>query len=326
MPDKETEIITPFDDSFYDPGWRYSLAEACAVDSEFKHPTRSAMLDAGVRQAVRHMKATPPKLVRPDSYRARFSQVLRWGRDGPHRQTGYVIEALLLTDAPVSAIAHDMGSDVATLELYEKLFFNVRDDRGNMTLAPAQKQFFATEGTYKPTKQRPEYLMWRRVAVSAGYRALIEILELGLGSWGDAPNADLVRVTTDMARAETLAKVAAGGLSSGELARLESNRLKGKLIRHQVGEKGGRDEGMELALKLVQLMAPKMVEPERISRAQALQAEESLHEAERRIEKTEVEDKGALESRVALQDALDKQLSVLAPKQDGQRGVAPSTA
>jgi hypothetical protein len=311
--------VTPFDDAFYAPDWRYRLAVACAEDPMFKHPATRAMQDKTVKSAVRHLKAKSSKSVKLRSDRARFDQVRRWGTDGPHRHTGHVIEALLLTDAPMEAIAEDMGCEVATLVLYEKLFFNVRDKDGQMSLAPAQKQFFATEGTFKPTTQRPEHLMWRRVAVSAGYNALVEILELGSGNWSEAPRVDLVDVTTRMAKAETLAMVAAGGLSASELAKLEANRLKGQLIRHQTGEAKVKDEGMELALELMQLMAPKMVEHQAISRAQALTAAENMRMAEENIAGTPVDDSGQSQSQAAFSQKLQTALAPLA-KEYSKRG------
>lgn len=320
-------IVTPHEDTFYEPDWRHRLAVAMVEDAGFKHPVPEAMRDPQVRAAVQRLTGGRPKGKKHDPDRLQFERVQRWGRDGPHRYIGHVVEALLLTNAPLDAVAHDLGCNSDDVHLYERLFFNVRADDGSLALAPAQKAFFATEGTFKPTQTRPEHLMWRRVAVSGGYRALVQILELGAGVWAEAPKVDIVETTISMGRAETLAKVAAGGMSMGELSRLESNRIRDKLVRHTTGELKHRDEGMELVRKIFELMAPKMVDVQTIREAQMMRAEENLRDAERAIAKTEVPDGGVAAGEEALNRALRKSLEPLAriyQTEDGQpRGRFP---
>lgn len=308
MKDEPAFIVTPLEDTFYCPDWRYRLASAMVADIGYKQPASDAQRDPHVRAALLRLTGGKTKGKKTDPERLRFDRVQRWGRDGPHRHTGHVIEALLLTDAPLDAIATDLGCNVDDVWLYERLFFNVRGEDGSMALSPAQKAFFATEGTYKPTQTRPEHLMWRRVAVNGGYRALLQVLEMGPGAWVTAPYVDIVELTIGMGRGETLAKVAAGGMSMGELSRLESNRLKDKLIRHTTGELKQKDEGMEFALGLLKLMAPKMVEVEKIQEAQERRAAENLREAEHAIKQTEVPDGGAASGHEAMNRALRKSM------------------
>jgi len=321
MPTDAVPIITPLDDAFYSPDWRYRLAVAMSQDAGFKHSMPEAMRDPHVRAVVQLMTGGKFKTRKHDPDRLRFERAQRWGLDGPHRHTGHVIEALLLTDAPIDAIAADMGCNAEDVQLFERLFFNVRGGDGSMNLAPAQKAFFATEGTFKPTQTRPEHLMWRRVAVNAGYRALLQILEMGTGAWDKAPGTNIVDVTIGMGRAETLAKVAAGGMSMGELSRLESNRIKDKLVRHTTGELTHKDEGMELVRKIFQLLAPKMVDAQRIREAEEMRATENLRDAERAIVETEVRDRGVAAGEESLNRALRKSLEQvrrLHETEDGQ--------
>lgn len=304
MKSDTSEIITPFEDSFYHPDWRARLIQARLDDPGYKHPIGEAMRDATVRKILKFNETGESRPQRVSEGRGRYHRVRRWGEHDAFRKTGHIIDALLLTDAPLEAIATDFGCDQKDLILYARLYFDVRTQNSGMDLAPAQKQFFATEGGYKPTLQHPEYLMWRRVAVSAGYTALIRVLELGEGSWADAPRVDIARVTTEMAKTETFATLASGRMSTAEVFKLDANRLKEKLIRHTTGEANTKDEGMELALQFMQLTAPKMVEHDRIRQAQAAKAAESMAEAERAIEGADIEDMGRASADETLRQAL----------------------
>jgi hypothetical protein len=294
-------IVTPYDDPFFHPDWRYRLATLLAADPRAKYPSPDAVRDVVVRTTARHLKAAQTK---PSPDRNRLDRVRRWAPTGASERVGHVIAALLLTEAPMDALAIDVGCALEDLQAYERLHFNVRDPAGNMALSPAQRAFFATEGTFKPTAARPDYLMWRRVAVNAGYQALIQILELGKGSWAEAPKVDLAEVTVAMAKGETLARLATGGLSTGELARLESNRIRDRLARHMTGELKMKDEGMELAIQIMQLVAPKMVDLDRIRQAQAADAMSTLHQAQDAIGQTDIPDNGP----EAGYDAMDRML------------------
>lgn len=302
MNDNQT-IITPYDSPFYQPDWRYRAATALATDAGHKQLPPVVKRDDAVRDLIPHIRASFTAGARPRGRHSAYDRVSAWAAKGANEHVGHVMEALLLTEAPLEALAADLGCDLADLRLYERVYFNVRSTDGPLMLGPAQKAFFATEGTFKPTTTRPEYLAWRRVAVSAGYKALIQILELGEGSWMAAPEVDLAEVTVAMTRAETVAKIAAGGLSTGELARLESNRIKDRVAKHMTGElKTQRDPGMELALQLLQKFAPTMVEPDRIRRAQAMAAVERQQQADATINATAIPDTGP-ESTQALIDA-----------------------
>lgn len=302
--DNPIEVITPYDDPYFHPDWRIRLATRLAAEPG-KRPL-TAIKDEWIRHAVKCMKAKDGGHSGTGKGQTLFRRLARWASGGTNERVGHVIEALLLTDAPMSAIAEDIGCSVDDVWAYELLYFNVRDSQGSMKLSPAQRTFFATEGVFKAATARPEHLMWRRVAVSAGYRALLGVLELGEGRWSDAPKVDLVDVTMNMGRSEALAKLAAGAMSTGEFSRLDSNRIKDRLVRHTTGDLGKKDEGMELALQLMQLLGPKMVPVEHIQEAQAQRAAENIMQAEATIAKTEIEDNGPIVARDALTLLLKK--------------------
>lgn len=298
-------IVTPLDDPFFQPDWRFRTATRLAADPRTKSPSPMAVNDQTVRTLARQLKVAADGKARPTPERAQHERIMRWAPTGASERVGRLIEALLLTDAPMDALAVDVGCALEDLQAYERLFFNVRDHAGNMGLSPAQRAFFATEGTFKPTTARPDHLMWRRVAVNAGYHALTQVLELGKGSWAEAPKIDLPEVTMAMAKGETLAKMATGGLSTGELARFESNRIRDRLARHMTGELKMKDEGMELAIQLLQLMAPKMIDLDRIRQAQASEAMPDPQQAQDAIGQTEVPDNGPESTNEAINRMLE---------------------
>jgi regulator of replication initiation timing len=149
--------------------------------------------------------------------------------------------------------------------------------------------------------------------VKAVYRALIDVLEFGRGHWDEAPAVDLVEVTVSMAQAETLAKLASGRMTTGELLRLESNRIRDRLARFETGEdKKKNDEAMEILLKVMQKLAPKMTPVEKIRHAQEQVAAENLAQAEQNITRTETGDRGAEAGNENLDLTLKKKAGELA--------------
>lgn len=169
----EAKVVTsPGGDAFFDADWRYKLAVQLAADPKLKHPDPGALRDDLVRAGARFLRKEAAKLPSSDPARAGFHRIRRWGLDGAHRRVGNVAEALLLTEAPMDAIAADMGCPIDDLRMYEGMFFNVRNADGVMALSPAQRVYFATEGTFKPTTARPEHLMWR---TRGGQRRLLGI-------------------------------------------------------------------------------------------------------------------------------------------------------
>ncbi len=105
------------------------------------------------------------------------------------------------------------------------------------------------------------------------------------------------------------------------VSRLESNRIKDKLVRHTTGELTHKDEGMELVRKIFELLAPKMVDAQRIREAEEMRATENLRDAERAIVETEVRDRGVAAGEESLNRALRKSLEQvrrLHETEDGQ--------
>jgi hypothetical protein len=314
----QASVITPYEGPFYHPDWRFHVATLLAGDKGPWRLPAAATHDKAVLVAAKHIRSQAKGKAQSASERPIFGRVGRWAPGGSQERVGRVIEALLLTEAPFDALATDMGCSVEELRHYEQLHFNVRDAAGNMALSAGQKAYFATEGTFKPTTVRPEHLMWRRVAVNAGYQALIQILELGKGSWTAAPPVDLVEITMAMAKSETLAKLAAGGWSTGELARLEGNRIKDKIAKHMTGEFKMKDEGMQIAIELLQALAPKMVSMDLIRKAQAAEAGPNMHHAQAEIDNTDVEDNGIAASDAALDRTLQPMKDQFARMQSKQ--------
>lgn len=314
-------IITPFEDPFFRPDWRHQLAAQLATDPKLKHAAMEALRDEWVRAGARYLRKQQQQPAVPAPSRVHFDLVYRWGLEGDNRQVGRLAEALLLTEAPLRAIAEDLGCGAEDIHAYERMFFNVRDADGAMVLSPAQRTYFAGEGSFMPTTTRPEHLMWRRMAVSAGYKALVRMLELGQGAWTDAPSVDLVEVTVEMSKAETLAKLASGSMSTADLLKMEANRIKDRLVRHTTGELRHRDEGMELALQLLQMMAPKMVDHQRVMEAMANRVSEPGHPAQDAIDQTEVADRGPISANDAINRELEKKKQEFRRIHERQKGI-----
>lgn len=284
-------IATPFDNCIFAPDWRWQAAKHLSRPTSVVKLNRAATKDPWVVRAVKFLRATGKDSRMPEDEQVHWRRTEQLAEDGTLQNIRHTVEALLLTDAPLEALAVDTGLPVEEIRLFERLFFNVRSDDGKMTLRPLQRQFFATQGVLKTQRQLPPHLMWRRIAVEVGYAGLVRVLQLGPGSWKDAGNVDLVQSAIDMGRADVMAQMASGELNAAAIHRMESNRLREKQLRLLVGEERGETEARETLQKILQAMAPRMVEFQNIKDAQA-EAQQSAPLLDAKIHATKVSDAG----------------------------------
>lgn len=176
------------------------------------------------------------------------------------------IDALLLCpDLTYADIARAYNQSVPTIRMYERLFFNVRDDEGRLKGSKGLVEYFANRGL--PSLRDPSDFRthWRIVAFESGHGALLNL-------WG-WPVGDIVPTFTDFESSSHLLRLVfrnvEGALRTGR--GLDSKALSSIFsdIHHKFAEY--RDKGMlsaseatseeHLIIQLLELMMPERIMP-----------------------------------------------------------------
>lgn len=210
-------VVTPVDDqAAYAPDWRARLA--CIM---FEHGKKNT--------AKQHQKYWNDNFVRlyfsyltSDNARqlsyagfAALRRVLRW-RGGSDANTAARLDALLLTEAPLSVIAAHIdgpGADTAPFECYERLFFNCRGPAFEPCASDALKTAFANVPVeFTEALKAPAATEWRAVAANFGYEALVAMFR-----WATP--------TQSAASAESIRKAVVSAMQSNMIPRVAMRRV-----------------------------------------------------------------------------------------------------
>ena len=82
---------------------------------------------------------------------------------------------LLCSDMTLGDVAAEMAAGSATMDLFEKLFFNVRDDSGSLAYGRSARDFIALRGLPKLTDASNHESYWKITAIEGGRKALFAL-------------------------------------------------------------------------------------------------------------------------------------------------------
>lgn len=178
-------IVTPLDNPVqFDPDWRNAIAVA-AVDypkAKIDPLYQDYLRDPWIKQQIEYLK-----LVHAGRALSKRHTVFRlastWYQGSNVSDVKMRIEPLLLTAAGYDTISADIGGgNVAdeVFETYEKLYFNVRDNNGNLSRSCQLRQYFALPEGYLG-RDAPLEKLWKMVGALMGYDTLVT-----MWLWGDA--------------------------------------------------------------------------------------------------------------------------------------------
>ncbi len=178
-------IVTPIDNPVqFDPDWRNAIATA-AVDyprAKVDPLYQEYMRDPWVKQQIEYLK-----LVRSGRALSKRHNTLRlastWYQGSRVSDVKMRIEPMLLTAVGYDVISEDIGGGNVpddVFETYEKLYFNVRDDKGRLSRSCQLRQYFALPEGHIANNTPPEKL-WKMVGALMGYDTLVT-----MWLWGDA--------------------------------------------------------------------------------------------------------------------------------------------
>ena len=175
-----TVVVTPIDNpGQYDPDWRNLLAMSFAESSERVDPVYMRYRsDPWVRRQVGYLRAVQRglKLTR-EQIALRLAGI--WFQGTSVSDVRFRLEPLLLTPVEYRIIALDMmGSedkdDLLAIEAYEKIYFNIRDDKGRLSRSCQLRQYFALpSGEFN--QDTPPEQMWKMIGSLLGYDTLVSV-------------------------------------------------------------------------------------------------------------------------------------------------------
>lgn len=240
-------ILTPQEDApDHAPDWRYQIALAYAQNPLWMLPEPWAS-DAAIRATreyllVRDMiqDGTYLLAVETDPVLAVFQRIFKWHDDNSRSDTRARLEALLLTPASYDVITQDIFAahvPVDYVETYEKLFFNVRDDAGQLTTSVAMCSKYVPDIAACGTKTDSPTL-WKLIAMRGGYTALISYWS-SLHGIGELDRKVLMReAIISVIQAKLLHRAATGQISA-----YDQNTLLSTLQTGINQERALKDEG-----------------------------------------------------------------------------------
>ena len=272
-----TEIVTPDDNPVqFAPDWRNLFAIASLdyprerVAPEYAHYRD----DPWVRAQIQYLKA-----VRGGRQLTREQKAMRlasiWYQGNRPSDVKFKLEPLLLTPATFDTISLDIGGgdvDPEVFRAYERVYFNVRTDAGQMHRSCQLRSYFATpDGPPGPTT--PSEVVWRAVGAHLGYDALASmwLWSDAHGLSGQGPEVilqDLWRV----AQSTIFVDIYCRRMNHEDLGGMMSRLTEHERMRADTSRKDG--QGTETLKAMLQMLA--LTKPDIISAAKEVDEEQAL--------------------------------------------------
>ena len=175
----DTVVITPIDNpGQFDPDWRNGIARSLYEDGSARIDPVYARYrnDPWIKRQLAYLRAIDRR-----SVLSRQMSDLRladlWFRGNNVSDVRFRLEPLLLTAVDYNTIALDILGDaegVGAIVAYERMYFNIRDDKGRLSRSCQLRQYFALpSGEFD--KDTPPEQMWKMIGSLMGYDTLVSI-------------------------------------------------------------------------------------------------------------------------------------------------------
>lgn len=310
-----TTVVTPYDNPIqYSPDWRNVVATTVVAQPKLKLPV-SLRDDKWIKMQVDFLKSYDPDKRTLKKHEG-LSLAFSWAQDKNNESAlKYKLEPLLLTELTFGDITVILGGGVVNHEvfrLYEKIYFNIRDDEGAVHKSHHLRQYFALPhgGLNKNSSDTD---IWRSVAVSAGHEVL-----LALWSWEyegvtrDAINEYLTNEVLASSQSALLVDILSKRVNHFNLAAVIRS-----VTEHSRLQKESADANLDSAkegtlntlMGVLSAMAPKIYtsgDDEEKNR-EMTEAVQNRIAAQRNISAQQVEDKGKEASKDVIGKAISDQ-------------------
>ena len=175
------QIVVPFaelggDPTSFDPAWRAKVASVLASGFDEKKVPKQ-LKDKHVLDHAKFLKEFKGN-GKLDAVYAKYplnGLVMNWAAEANGSKSKQYLEALLLTDQPISVVAADLQLEEPVVKLYCNLYFACRSEKDGyeMKLPVETRLAFAFGEISHDAKQLPCAASWRVLAVRGGYSALV---------------------------------------------------------------------------------------------------------------------------------------------------------
>ena len=320
-------ILTPYDDDGnYHPDWRRRIGLIAASAPRGVIPV-FLLNDDYIRKYTHFMRCNASQFKEnqsksrvvfiPDPARRDLQMVQNWW-DASGSPFRYYIETMLLLDVDMEFIASTLGTTLERIKWYEKLFFNIRDNKGKVKSSRALRMRFAvnSEQDGVPKSEHDEFTEWRVTAVEYGVSGLAKYWHWKIV---DTHPLDSYDTMAEASEALLISRIAKGQISNRDLNELQSNFIARKRLEldrdlagkspEQLAEKSGAYLN-SVEMKFLQLLAPEMhstadSDEELNLKKAAIERKLSVQKA---IEDTRIIDKGPSLAVASLSEALKSQV------------------
>lgn len=312
-----THIITPYERPVgFDPDWRSRVAAVIFDTPNVLLPAQLRSDPYIIRQVnfLRINETDSNAFVYMTGDVPIYRQALDIYTGGDYNNIADYLDALLLTEVDLSIIAKDVGYSEDVVRYYERMYFACRDDNGMPLRSELAKTLFAVGTAHTLDGKTPIPVLWRAIGASLGYTALVT-------GWRWQNPAGPLKDQIEMY--ELLSRIGLSRLNTlavtGRLEAIDINQFLGQSIRyvktkHEMSESGVQDDGMEILIKLLRMLAPKMDDAAMSGRA--LEAYElgstALVEADAAINAIDISEDGLSDPGMSLDDRLKETMKPLA--------------
>lgn len=263
----EISINTPLDDpTQFSPSWRAELAVAMHTYPKLPKQRQYSEYynDPYVKEYIKFLRSISKTDSIPNTP---MGYAYKWYNNNNVVDTKYRLEPLLLTPAPLSLISQALAGDTLDEEpfkIYERLFFNIRNDDGTLNKSCHLRMHFAlpTEQNLLEPDRMPITKVWRIVGAQCGYQTLCR-----LWMWYDAPDFNdkeskhLPEEAWWMTQSTMLTRMAKGAVSNFDLVSWIGKFTDNERLRMDESRAGDtKEDAMASAmLALLHAAAPKVL-------------------------------------------------------------------
>ena len=312
-------IVLPVDDPCaFEPSWRNSLARAIidlrprlsSVDPLYK----KYFQDKYVQKYVKYLKSE--SLGKPLTEEQSYMRVaLMWYENSSPSGVRFRLEPLLLTGATMETIMLDISGGTVPVEvftMYEKLFFNIRDEEGRLSKSCQLRQAFAMpNGDDLHDADSTE--IWKAIAALMGYDVL-----MGVWMWNDAHGLStkgsefLLDETWRAAQSRLFMSVFADRVGHKSLADiLSAYTSQFKMLKDQKSVGSEATDTTRALMAVLYQTAPQMmtVAQDVDALSDETMAIQSRISSQLAIDRQKIDDKGAAVSAAVVNEQIDNAVS-----------------
>jgi hypothetical protein len=214
----------------------------------------------GCRQYLQQCGSAGDALVAPEL--RKYGVALSWYGGNDIQDEKFRIEPLLLTNVSYDIIAKDMGDDLdsETVQIYEKLFFNIRNDKGEVSTSSYRRGYFAQPDGPAIDENTSESTIWRVMGNQGGYRMLVNYWGWTYAHGPDITEDYIMRELARMMQVAMQRRILRGAVNNFDLMSLLGQHIQYTRMRHETGQESSAATGTTKSLLgVLGLMRPKLL-------------------------------------------------------------------